>query len=201
MGYLTRLIHCLLLRSPAISYPPTMATIPASLARICRLTPCRQTNPPLPSTQKALRSPPQEIIYIPSCTSAIPQQAIISHAQRQALQATTRHHTIELPSRGMSPDFLRGSSSTNCSESTNATISGPLPLRCYWPACTYTGTFSKKGQLTRHVNTKHISPGSFECPQLGCGKAFDRKDNLGEHMRRIHLGRYSQALARSDYGS
>ncbi|KAL3465683.1 hypothetical protein BJX64DRAFT_252271 [Aspergillus heterothallicus] len=70
----------------------------------------------------------------------------------------------------------------------------PIILSCYWPGCTYTGSFSKKGQLTRHVKTLHVSPRSFACPEVGCGKLFHRKDNRTEHVRRVHLGRHSKSF-------
>ncbi|KAJ0419559.1 hypothetical protein BJY00DRAFT_313942 [Aspergillus carlsbadensis] len=65
----------------------------------------------------------------------------------------------------------------------------PFPQRvlvCEWRGCNYTGTFSRHAQLKRHVDTKHIYPGSFVCPVPGCGRAFNRKDNLGVHFRQFH---------------
>jgi hypothetical protein len=40
--------------------------------------------------------------------------------------------------------------------------------------------------LLRHIKTKHISPGFFECPEGECRKSFNRKDNLVAHIRNIH---------------
>ncbi|KAL4860562.1 hypothetical protein BDV12DRAFT_204914 [Aspergillus spectabilis] len=62
----------------------------------------------------------------------------------------------------------------------------PKSLKCEWRGCTYTGTFSRPAQLKRHVDTQHIYPGSFICHAPGCDKAFNRKDNLGVHVRQRH---------------
>ncbi|KAH8427491.1 uncharacterized protein LDX57_005204 [Aspergillus melleus] len=58
------------------------------------------------------------------------------------------------------------------------------PIECDWADCTYTGTFSCKAELKRHVETQHIYPGSHECPEPKCDRAFKRRDNLKEHVRR-----------------
>ena len=47
--------------------------------------------------------------------------------------------------------------------------------------CTLCGLeFSKKSNLTRHVNTKHNQQDVHTCGE--CGKAFNRKDNLRQHQ-------------------
>ncbi|KAL4904424.1 hypothetical protein BDW74DRAFT_30644 [Aspergillus multicolor] len=63
----------------------------------------------------------------------------------------------------------------------------PPLLRCKWAGCTYDGSFARIHDLRRHVETKHIAPRSYRCPELRCGgKAFNRRENLKEHMRRFH---------------
>ncbi|KAF9892673.1 hypothetical protein FE257_001075 [Aspergillus nanangensis] len=61
------------------------------------------------------------------------------------------------------------------------------PLRCGWIGCTHRGTFGRKPELMRHIELIHVSPGSEQCSI--CGKFFNRKDNLGEHVRRMHTDR------------
>lgn len=59
-------------------------------------------------------------------------------------------------------------------------------LKCEWEGCTYKGTFGRRGTLNRHVETQHLCPKSYECPEPRCGKLFNRKDNLLEHLRKVH---------------
>ncbi|KAJ5972972.1 Zinc finger C2H2 [Penicillium vulpinum] len=60
------------------------------------------------------------------------------------------------------------------------------PLKCKWKHCEYSGSFSQRGALLRHIKTKHISPGLYECPEGECQKNFNRKDNLIAHIRNVH---------------
>ncbi|CAG8896907.1 unnamed protein product [Penicillium egyptiacum] len=60
------------------------------------------------------------------------------------------------------------------------------PLKCKWKHCEYSGGFSQMGALLRHIKTKHISPGLYECHQKECKKSFNRKDNLIAHIRNVH---------------
>ncbi|KGO49076.1 Zinc finger, C2H2 [Penicillium expansum] len=60
------------------------------------------------------------------------------------------------------------------------------PLKCKWKHCEYSGGFSQMGALLRHIKTKHISPGLYECPEGECRKSFNRKDNLVAHIRNVH---------------
>ncbi|OQD65752.1 hypothetical protein PENPOL_c005G02259 [Penicillium polonicum] len=55
-------------------------------------------------------------------------------------------------------------------------------FRCTWPGCT--STLGAKRSLTRHIEEKHVHPSAFPCRI--CQKTFSRKDNLKNHMRRIH---------------
>ncbi|EAU39310.1 predicted protein [Aspergillus terreus NIH2624] len=59
-------------------------------------------------------------------------------------------------------------------------------FRCDRNGCDYTGTFGRKAELMRHIESKHVNPGAHKCPAPGCGRVFNRKDNLEEHMR-VHL--------------
>ncbi|KAJ5372571.1 hypothetical protein N7517_004577 [Penicillium concentricum] len=59
--------------------------------------------------------------------------------------------------------------------------------QCNWKDCKYRGVFSRKGVLMRHIETQHVAPRSFDCPV--CGHLFCRRDNMTEHIGRVHLKR------------
>ncbi|KAL4800140.1 hypothetical protein BDV19DRAFT_353497 [Aspergillus venezuelensis] len=63
----------------------------------------------------------------------------------------------------------------------------PKRFICWWPGCTQEGGFKRKGCLTRHVKTKHLSPGSHIC--YFCFRVFDRADNMQSHVKNRHLDR------------
>ncbi|KAJ6128698.1 hypothetical protein N7471_009915 [Penicillium samsonianum] len=60
-------------------------------------------------------------------------------------------------------------------------------FQCHWKDCTYRDPFSGKPALLRHIDTQHITPRSFDCPS--CNKSFNRKDNMTEHLGRVHWER------------
>ncbi|CAI7577812.1 unnamed protein product [Penicillium glandicola] len=60
--------------------------------------------------------------------------------------------------------------------------------QCNWKDCKYTGVFSRKGVLMRHIETQHVTPHSFDCPM--CGKLFSRRDNMTEHLGKVHYERF-----------
>ena len=82
------------------------------------------------------------------------------------------------------------------------------PYRCQDPACGKLQGFTYSGGLLRHereVHGKHGGPkAQLMCPYLDCkrhsGKGFTRKENLNEHVRRVHQnkGEPSQATQQSD---
>lgn len=59
-------------------------------------------------------------------------------------------------------------------------------FKCKWEGCKYSGYFTRETELVRHVKCVHISPRSYLCPVAGCRKVCNRKDNLDEHLRRLH---------------
>ena len=59
-------------------------------------------------------------------------------------------------------------------------------FKCTQEGCKYMGTFKRKAELMRHVNSIHKSPHSYICPDKGCSKPFNRKDNLRQHVMRRH---------------
>ncbi|KAJ5360478.1 hypothetical protein N7517_009669 [Penicillium concentricum] len=66
-------------------------------------------------------------------------------------------------------------------------IHNPSPIfRCDQPDCTYRGTFSVKGSLTRHRTEQHTAPRSFPCPSIGCDRTYSRKCHLNDHRLKVH---------------
>ncbi|KAJ5332319.1 uncharacterized protein N7506_006102 [Penicillium brevicompactum] len=57
-------------------------------------------------------------------------------------------------------------------------------FRCDWKDCAYSGTFACKRSVMRHVETQHITPRSVPC--FECGQLFGRRDNMTEHLGRVH---------------
>ncbi|KAE8322524.1 hypothetical protein BDV39DRAFT_209665 [Aspergillus sergii] len=59
-------------------------------------------------------------------------------------------------------------------------------LRCRWEGCTSRRHFNREADLMRHIKTLHIAPRSYKCVMENCSKAYNRGDNLKEHMLRVH---------------
>jgi hypothetical protein len=69
---------------------------------------------------------------------------------------------------------------------------------CPYPDCNRTfGGSSRKGNMSRHIRTKHGVSGrvarEFPCASVECAKTFKRKDARLNHERKVHpeLGRMS----------
>lgn len=60
------------------------------------------------------------------------------------------------------------------------------PFECKWKGCQSTKSFGRLNVLWRHIETQHLFPGAYKCHREGCGRSFNRKDNLGEHALRVH---------------
>ena len=75
------------------------------------------------------------------------------------------------------------------------------PYRCPHPSCAKLQGFTYSGGLLRHereVHGKHGGPKSaLMCPHEDCkrhsGKGFTRKENLNEHIRRVHATKDQQS--------
>ena len=75
------------------------------------------------------------------------------------------------------------------------------PYRCPHPSCAKLQGFTYSGGLLRHereVHGKHGGPKSaLMCPYDDCkrhaGKGFTRKENLNEHIRRVHQNKETQS--------
>lgn len=75
------------------------------------------------------------------------------------------------------------------------------PYRCEHAECAKLQGFTYSGGLLRHereVHNKHGGPkAQLMCPHEDCkrhgGKGFTRKENLNEHLRRVHQGRDPQS--------
>ncbi|KAJ5357582.1 Zinc finger C2H2 [Penicillium brevicompactum] len=60
--------------------------------------------------------------------------------------------------------------------------------QCNFEGCTYDRLFSRKGVLKRHIQTQHLNPGGFKCPQ--CDHASSRKENMKAHRQAVHKERF-----------
>lgn len=67
------------------------------------------------------------------------------------------------------------------------------PYRCDRPECSKLNGFTYSGGLLRHqreVHKMHGSTAKLFCPEPNCkrasGSGFTRKENLHEHLRRVH---------------
>ena len=75
------------------------------------------------------------------------------------------------------------------------------PYRCLHPSCAKLQGFTYSGGLLRHereVHSKHGGPkAQLMCPHEDCkrhsGKGFTRKENLNEHIRRVHQSKEQQS--------
>ena len=75
------------------------------------------------------------------------------------------------------------------------------PYTCQHPSCAKLQGFTYSGGLLRHereVHGKHGGPKEqLMCPHIDCkrhsGKGFTRKENLNEHIRRVHDSRGTQS--------
>lgn len=75
------------------------------------------------------------------------------------------------------------------------------PYRCPHPSCAKLQGFTYSGGLLRHereVHGKHGGPkAQLMCPHEDCkrhsGKGFTRKENLNEHIRRVHQSKDQQS--------
>jgi len=80
------------------------------------------------------------------------------------------------------------------------------PYRCHHPQCAKLQGFTYSGGLLRHereVHSKHGGPKSqMMCPHPECkrhtGKGFTRKENLNEHIRRVHSGKPQGSKSEED---
>ncbi|KAJ6184803.1 hypothetical protein N7519_006104 [Penicillium mononematosum] len=57
-------------------------------------------------------------------------------------------------------------------------------FECRWIDCKHPGPFCHGSVLMRHIKTQHVNPRSIDCPR--CKKTFNRKDNMKEHLGRVH---------------
>lgn len=80
------------------------------------------------------------------------------------------------------------------------------PYRCPDPGCAKLQGFTYSGGLLRHereVHGKHGGPkAQLMCPYDGCkrhnGKGFTRKENLNEHIRRVHQSKGQPSQSQPD---
>lgn len=76
--------------------------------------------------------------------------------------------------------------SVQSGESWGENMESPRRFRCEWKGCTSRSTFRRKAELLRHIQTIHVSPSAYACPEPDCTRSFARKDRLQSHMMRRH---------------
>ncbi|KAJ5372572.1 hypothetical protein N7517_004578 [Penicillium concentricum] len=59
-------------------------------------------------------------------------------------------------------------------------------FKCEWKDCQYDRLFSRKGVLMRHIETQHVNPRAFKCPNPRCNHASSRRENLKAHRQSVH---------------
>lgn len=162
----------------------------------------RQQQPVWQSLNPVAFSPPHNIVnpspnseaqipYINSASSVM-HRVVPMQQQHTIRQQATPHQSNEqersfaaqiMPSKLLPwdyPDFL------TCGEQyrSHQPNDPPSEIKCHWKDCRYTGTFGRKAELKRHIETQHISPKAYKCPE--CGRPCNRDDNLNGHLRRVH---------------
>ncbi|OQE27244.1 hypothetical protein PENSTE_c004G00165 [Penicillium steckii] len=65
-------------------------------------------------------------------------------------------------------------------------------FQCKWQDCSYDKAFSSLSTLWRHIQSTHISPSEYTCPE--CGKEFGlgRGDKLRSHMKVAHPNGFAE---------
>jgi hypothetical protein len=70
-----------------------------------------------------------------------------------------------------------------------------MALRCYIPDCTYSGRFTRRYELERHIKDKHeLEPAVgnkkfYRCQVHSChqyGRLWTRRDKFRQHIIRVH---------------
>jgi hypothetical protein len=72
------------------------------------------------------------------------------------------------------------------------------PYKCESANCSHKGGFGSKGELKRHITSKHTSKDEqpkFICPVPDCSYSCARKDHLRDHTNRQHKERTPEELA------
>ncbi|PYI19598.1 hypothetical protein BO99DRAFT_137642 [Aspergillus violaceofuscus CBS 115571] len=86
----------------------------------------------------------------------------------------------------VSPRSKNAGRPDTAAERRNSTVSRTSTLQCDWRGCDTHPTFNRAADLWRHIKHLHLSPASHVCWIDGCGRSFNRPDNLTEHALRVH---------------
>ncbi|KAJ5154535.1 uncharacterized protein N7500_009974 [Penicillium coprophilum] len=166
----------------AHQYPPSLATEPSMFSD--NQSPCNTlTQHPFPPVHHSY-----------------PVPFASAHAEINPPNHNTVHYSLagnSRPGQSSTMAYLCSGHSTAYTPPSASGVSTPsmqdIPkelrgtYQCNWRDCKYRGVFSRKGVLMRHIETQHVAPRSFDCPV--CGNLFCRRDNLTEHLGRVHRKR------------
>lgn len=154
------------------------------------------TRPNLSETRSSTRRALKLAVRAPSSVEILPlpRRVNFTAIMHQSAQA----NTLTGNASGGSYQFQ---AATNCGN-TNMNASKHMdkhdrPYRCQHAQCAKLQGFTYSGGLLRHereVHGKHGGPkAQLMCPYNECkrhsGKGFTRKENLNEHLRRVHDGK------------
>ncbi|OQE33054.1 hypothetical protein PENFLA_c001G02563 [Penicillium flavigenum] len=92
--------------------------------------------------------------------------------------------SVQQPTPPKASDILTARGNRTRSRRANKQEDPYGSFECRWIDCKHPGPFCHKSVLMRHIKTQHVNPRSIDCPR--CKKTFNRKDNMKEHLGRVH---------------
>lgn len=98
------------------------------------------------------------------------------NSRSEASSAPTSPSTPSTPTAGSG----RRSSISRMITPQHGRTSGKKFYRCPYPDCSQTS--SNKGNLSKHIATRHEHRKDFECPVKGCNRRFAKKYNMLRHL-------------------
>lgn len=118
------------------------------------------------------------------------QYLLTSH--HQALYSPQPHHHPTSPSPHAKNLASRPSSISKISSPARVPVKKSFP--CPFPDCPQTS--SNKGNLSKHIATRHEHRKDFACPFRGCTRRFAKKYNMLRHLSASGVHRSAKAPGR-----
>ncbi|KAE8311211.1 hypothetical protein BDV41DRAFT_578873 [Aspergillus transmontanensis] len=125
---------------------------------------------------------PQAIIatYIPSHGHRQEYPRVPSQYIQHPSQSSTNNSTLTTADQNSNTQHK----TTRATKALTHNSTKPEQWRCDEKGCKYRGTFARKAEMKRHIESLHVNPGLHECPL--CGSQHNRKDNLVAHLKTRH---------------